>query len=397
MSADHDHPAGPGDAKPHVHGPGCGHDHDHDHDHAPAGAPGLPAAPAAPEPPTPPDNPVDAGAQALSDALRSSFIIVRVLLVALIVYFLASGVFTVGSQERAIILRFGEPVRRDGSVELGPGLHFAFPYPVDEVVKMQVDLLQTAQSTAGWYAVTPEQEADNEVPEAGPSLNPAAEGYAVTGDGNIVHVRATLKYRITEPLKFFFSFLDGAAVMTNIANNAVLFAAAQYPVDDALRRDVAGFRDKVISRANALILAHDLGVTLEPSDVVTIPPRQVKGGFDAVLSAEVERAKSVSEAQGYASRVVNEARGDAAARINAGETDRNRLVQSVAAEAQKFASLLPEYQKNPEFFRRRLQTETLHRVMTNATDKFFLPLSPDDQLRLQLNREPPKRPAAPTP
>ncbi|MFN0066520.1 MAG: protease modulator HflK [Limisphaerales bacterium] len=393
MSADHHHPAGPGDAKPHVHGPGCGHDHDHDHD---LGLPTAPAAPAAPQSP-PPDPIEDAGAQALSDALRSSFLIVRVLLAALIVYFLASGTFTVGSQERAIVLRFGSPLVRGGSVELGPGLHFAFPYPVDEVVKMQVDRLQVAQSTVGWYAVTPEQEAAGEVPEAGPSLNPAAEGYAVTGDGNIIHTRATLRYRITEPLKFFLNFRNGAEIMTNVANNAILYAASQYAVDDALRRDVAGFKERVLARANALILAKELGVTLEPSDVVTIPPRQVKAEFDAVLSAEAERAKSVNDAQGYSSRVVNEARGEAAARINTGETERNRLVQSVAAEATKFASLLPEYLKNPEFFRRRLQTETLARVMTNAADKFFLPLSPDDQLRLQLNREPPKRTPAPQP
>lgn len=288
-------------------------------------------------------------------------------------------------------------MRRDGSVELGPGLHFAFPYPVDEVIRMPVEQVRAARSSVGWYGVTPEQEAANEVPDPGPSLNPATEGYAVTGDGNIVHVRATLRYRITEPLKFFLNFQDGAAVMTNIANNALFFAAAQYPVDDALRRDVAGFRDKVIGRANALILAKDLGVTLEPGDVVTIPPRQVKAEFDAVLSAEAERAKSVSDAQGYASRVVNEARGEAAARVNAGETDRNRLVQSVAAEATKFASLLPEYRKDPEFFRRRLQAETLARVMTNAADKFFLPLGTDDQLRLQLNREPPPPAATPQP
>lgn len=385
MSAGHDHPHG-------------GHDHDHNHTaaHDAALAMGL-AAPAAPPPPPPPENPEDPGAQALSDALRSSFVIVRVLLAAFIVYFLASGVFTVGQQERAIILRFGQPLVRGGSVELGPGLHFAFPYPVDEVVRMPVDRLQTAQSTVGWYAVTREQEAAGEVPWHGPSLNPAAEGYAVTADGNIIHVRATLRYRITEPLKFFLEARDGAALMTNVANNAVLFAAAQFEVDDILRRDVAGFKERVLARAEALVRAHDLGVTLEPSDVVAIPPRQVKDDFDAVLSAEAERAKAVSDAQGAASRIVNEARGQAAARVNAGETERNRLVQSVAAEAQKFAGLLPEYQKNPEFFRRRLQAETLARVMTNATDKFFLPLSPEDQLRLQLNREPPRRPAAPQP
>lgn len=387
MSAGHDHD--------HPHG---GHDHGREHTAAHDAALELGfAAPAAEPPPPPPDNPEDPGAQALSDALRSSFVIVRVLLAAFIVYFLTSGVFTVGQQERAIILRFGQPLVRGGSVELGPGLHFAFPYPVDEVVKMQVDRLQTAQSTAGWYAVTREQEAAGEVPWHGPSLNPAAEGYAVTADGNIIHVRATLRYRITEPLKFFLEAKDGAVLMTNIANNAVLFAAAQFAVDDALRRDVAGFKERVLARANVLIREHDLGVTLEPSDVVAIPPRQVKEEFDAVLSAEAERAKSVSDAQGTASRIVNEARGQAAARVNTGETERNRLVQSVAAEAQKFTGLLPEYRKNPEFFRRRLQAETLARVMTNATDKFFLPLSSDDELRLQLNRESPRRPAPPQP
>lgn len=349
---------------------------------------------AAVTPPVPPDHPEsegeDAGAVALADALRSSFVIVRVLLAGLVIYFLASGVFTVSSQERAILLRFGEPVRRAGEVELGPGLHWAFPYPIDEVIKMPVAELQTAQSTVAWYAVTPEQEAQGIVPDAGGSLNPAAEGYAITGDGNIIHTRAIVRYRITEPLKFFLNNSDGRALMTNAVDNALMYAAARYQVDNALRRDVAGFKELVIKRLNELLLAFDLGVTLEPSDVVTLPPRQVKSEFDRVLSAESDRATTINQAQGYANRVVNEARGQAAARVNGGETDRNRLVQAVSSEAQKFASLLPEYQKDPGFFRRRLQTETLQRVLTNAQEKFYLPLGSGDELRLLLNREPVK-------
>ena len=82
------------------------------------------------------------------------------------------------------------------------------------------------------------------------------------------------------------------------------------------------------------------------------------------------------------------------------ETEWVGLVQSVAAEAQQFTSLLPEYTKNPGFFRRRLQTETAQRIFTNAQDKFFLPARADGgsrELRLQLNREPlaPARPPTP--
>ncbi|MEJ0091001.1 MAG: hypothetical protein WDM80_14815 [Limisphaerales bacterium] len=68
----------------------------HDHDHLPD-----PAAPVTAE---------DAGSQALAAALGSSFAIVKVVMVLMVVAFFCSGFFTVGPQEKAVILRFGKPV-----------------------------------------------------------------------------------------------------------------------------------------------------------------------------------------------------------------------------------------------------------------------------------------------
>ncbi len=406
MSADQPQkPKDPGHGPAHTHEHGHGHDHDHDHGHghghghthdhghshvhphprheggaAPVGDAGAGAGTVAD----------DAGSVALADALHSSFVIVRVLLVLFVAYFLFSGFFVVESQERALLLRFGVPVARGGQIELGPGLHWAFPYPIDEHIKLPVARLQTARSTVGWFQQTPEQEAEGIVPEAGGSLNPAVDGYAISGDGNILHSRATIRYRITEPLKFYLKHRDGTALMTHLIDNAVMYASARYKVDDALRRDISGYKETVLNRLSELLVKHDLGVTLDTSEVEPRPPRQVKADFDAVVSAELERSRMVSDAQGYANRVVNEARGEAAARVNAGETERSRIVQGVTSEAQKFRSLLPEYVKNPEFFRERLVVETLRRVLTNAQEKFFLPLTPGDELRLELNREPVK-------
>jgi membrane protease subunit HflK len=100
---------------------------DHDHPHN-----GLP------EPVPPPETPVDAGSQALAEALRSSFAIVKFVMVLLVLVFLASGFFTVGPQERAIILRFGKPVGEGEKALLGPGLHWSFPYPIDENIKVSI-------------------------------------------------------------------------------------------------------------------------------------------------------------------------------------------------------------------------------------------------------------------
>src|SRR5437667_4804681 len=90
-----------------------------------------------------PETPDDAGSQALADALRSSFAIIRVVMVLLVLLFLGSGFFTVGSQEKAVILRFGKPVGEGARALLGAGPHWAFPYPIDEVVKIPVNQLQS--------------------------------------------------------------------------------------------------------------------------------------------------------------------------------------------------------------------------------------------------------------
>ena len=67
----------------------------------------------------PADTPLDAGSQALSEALRSSFAIIRFVMIVLVVVFFASGFFTVGPAQRAIILRFGKPL---GEGALGSAL-----------------------------------------------------------------------------------------------------------------------------------------------------------------------------------------------------------------------------------------------------------------------------------
>src|SRR6185436_6647508 len=140
-----------------------------------------------------------AESQALSDALKSSFGIVRVILVVMVLVFLGSGFFTVGTQEKAIILRLGKPVGKDEKALLGPGPHWAFPYPIDEVVRIPVSQVQTIRSAVGWYETTTVMEATGVTPPPTDTLNPLTQGYVLTGDGNIIHVRGELRYRIAEP------------------------------------------------------------------------------------------------------------------------------------------------------------------------------------------------------
>src|SRR5476651_2041099 len=176
----------------------------------------------------------DAGSQALAEALRSSFAIVKIVMLLMVVAFFSSGFFQVGPQEKAVILRFGKPVGEGQKILLNAGLHWSFPYPIDQVVKIPITEQQIVSSTVGWYMTTPEAELSGEEIPAGATLNPAIDGYVLTADRNILHTRATLRYHIDDPIRYVFSFTNAAITVQNALNNALLFTAASFNVDDIL-------------------------------------------------------------------------------------------------------------------------------------------------------------------
>ena len=347
------------------------------------------------ETPLPPERPLDSGSQALSEALSSSFGIIKVLMVVLVIVFFGSGIFIVGPDERAIKLRFGRVVGQGADVLLREGLHWSMPYPLEEVRKVSVTGIKTVTSSVGWYATTPEQELSGFEPPAGPTLNPAVDSYVLTGDENILHSRATLSYRISDPIAYVFDFVNASNEVQSALDTALLHAAAQYAVDDVLTRDVLGFRETVRKAVIKLLDERGIGVTVEQCDVRSVPPRQLKDAFANVLRAEVNRSKVLNDAHGLEIQVLSKASADSSSRTNTAASERARLVTEVASRAEQFQELLPKYRQNPNLFVQQRLMEVLGRSFTNVQDKFFIAQNPDGkpkELRLLLNREPPKKP-----
>ena len=103
----------------------------------------------------------DPRTQALTEALQSSFKVVRVIMVILAVVFLGSGITRVENNKKAIHLQFGE-----SKAILEPGLVWALPNPIDEIVEIAVDEKKTITSDVGYRT------ADEEEPQASMSFQP---------------------------------------------------------------------------------------------------------------------------------------------------------------------------------------------------------------------------------
>jgi membrane protease subunit HflK len=346
-------------------------------------------------PPQASDTPLDAGSQALAEALKSSFAIVKFVMGALLIIFLGSGIFVVKPQQQGIILRFGKPVGVGEAALLKPGLHFSLPYPIDSHEIVSITGIQQVKSTVGWYATTAAQEAAGTEPQVGPTspLNPMVDGYALSADNNILHTRATLTYRINDPVTYIFNFVNASNSIQNALDNALLATASRFNVDDVLTRDVAAFSEAVRRKVSQLVALQKLGVLVEGCTVQSIPPRQLKGAFVNVLNAEVNRSKLIYDARSYENQTISKASADAKGRINLAESERTRIVNDVASQADRFNHVLPTYRANPGLFVQQRLNETFGRVLPNLQDKIFLSEGADGnskELRILLNREPPK-------
>ena len=252
-------------------------------------------------------------------------------------------------------------------------MHWSLPYPIDEVVRIPITEIQKISSNNGWYLTTPEAELSGEEPPPRASLNPAVDGYVLTADRNIIHTRATLYYHIDDPIRFVFGFTNAAMTVQNALDNALLFTAAKFNVDDILTRDVAGFHDAVLQRVGELVEQAQLGIVIDQCEVQSIAPRQLQNVFSLVTAARENRNKLLNDAHSYENQVLNQSGAQATSVTNAAAADRARYVQSITAEAKRFGDLLPQYATNADLFVQQTFVQAMEVAFTNVQDKIFLP------------------------
>lgn len=346
--------------------------------------------------PTPQDPLSDAGTQALSEALRLSFRLLRGLMVLMGLAYLASGLFVVPQHERALVLHLGRVAGPGGDRIKQPGLHWTWPRPFSEIVRVTTERVQTLDTRSFWYGRATDFQ-DNAGP--GDTLRPDADGYVVTGDANLLHSRWALRYTVTDPYRFRFAFTDAESVLRHELDRAVVQVSARFAVDRALRTDLEAYRDEVDRVLRARLDNFGLGVRIQGVDVLAIaPPPQVAAAFDTVTQSAQERAQFISDARAYAVRTVNEAEGEAARLRAQGESARQARLSEITSRADAFARLYPAWKAQPDIVGRTLLQDGVRRALTRVKEKYVVHRGnggPDgaQEIRLHLGPASPFQPA----
>ena len=373
------------------------HEHDHEHEHvaqpSSAGSPPGAGAPREPQPfPSKGDN-LDAAGRSLSDALRISFAILKVIMVILVVAFLASGFKSVGSDEKALVLRFGKIQGVGQEAILGPGAHWTLPYPIDEVVRIPVEKNINLAINTFWYKESrddilgPGVKPRNYVPD---QLDPVQEGYCLTGsqrsaaptaagaaqipqgdgsDYNIVHTKWQVNYQITGVEQFFRNLyvhetLPGeiyfdvmnksiAPLLRSLVEDAVVKAMVHYTIDEALQ-SIDTIPRRVQQYVQQKLDAIDSGIRVVQVQLVSVKwPKQVDQSFEAFITASQISGQAITQARTYAETTLNKVAGQAAETLyralldkNAGDPQRAALWAQTTGDVQDAVAQAQAYQTN---------------------------------------------------
>ena len=119
--------------------------------------------------------------------------------------------------------------------------------------------------------------------------------------------------------------------------------------------------------------SYDTGVnlvTVELQDVT--PPDPVKPAFNDVNEARQDRERTINQAQERANRELPKARGEAARSITEAEGYALERVNRAKGEANRFVSVLTEYQRAPDVTRKRLYLEALNTMLPAAKSIYIV-------------------------
>ena len=367
-----------------------------------------------------------------------SFGILKAAMVVALIAYAFSGTFSVGSNEVALRLRFGDYVGGPGQRVLERGTYLAAPFPLEQVVKVDTRPMTLAINDAFWYesgerdqGMTRDQIRNS---RARP-LNPVRDGSLVTGDMNIAHARWTVTYRVTDPVAFVTNVGErplAESLVACAAQQGIVQAIAQLPADDLLK----GVVNREVATAVAQRRLTEMGTGLS-IDQLTLDkvsaPVSVIGSFDAVTTAESDRSQRIVAAQQDRARILGEAAGEGAEKIlalldrferageagtadevaatereieaafgelsiagtaiggevaqvvNAAKTYRTQVVERVKGDSETFQRLLPQYERNPRIILSRLWEDARERILTGDVETFY---TVPGKLELQLNRDP---------
>ncbi|MDZ4683688.1 MAG: SPFH domain-containing protein [Planctomycetaceae bacterium] len=304
----------------------------------------------------------------------------------LLVGYLTSGCFVVGSSDKAVVRRFGRaaPELRDS------GLWWEPPWPLTRIDRVNVAEVRTV-TLSGLSPATG---------ELLPAARPRSPG-VLTGDNNILNIRASVQFhlhpdRVTD---FLYRHRDPQRLLERLLETAVAETAAECGVDYLQTAGLADLNARLTDRVQAAAEAVQLGIEVDQVTLDSVdPPTLVQADFLDVANARAEAAQARHRAQTTGEQRQSAATAEALQLIATANREAQAAATVAGSQADRFRQLVEQlnadaetsgrsYVESRDLAMQRMTAETLTAALAQVRKQWvFDTLNPVD-LHLRPSRD----------
>jgi modulator of FtsH protease HflK len=280
----------------------------------------------------------------------------KLIALALVVLWAASGIYIVEPDEVGVVQRFGEYNRITS-----PGPHFHIPFPVEsahtpkvtQVRRIEVGFRTVSKATMGsepQYRLVPE------------------ESHMLTGDENIVNVQFIVQYQLKDPVQYLFNIQYPDESVKGAAETAMREVIGYNKLDAALTDGKPEIQDQTRALMQSIMDRYESGIQILAVQLQDVqPPDPVVDSFRDVVRSREDAVRFQNQADAYRNDIIPRARGEAAVILNQAEAYKETHIQRAQGESGRFLALLAEYNKAKDVTRKRMYLETMEEILKDPS------------------------------
>lgn len=288
----------------------------------------------------------------------------------LVIAFLATTFYSVGTEEVGVIQRFGKYVRTTQ-----PGLHMKMPFGLEVVTKVPVTRILTQEF--GFRTARP----GIKTTRSGRAF--LGESLMLTGDLNVVVVDWIVQYKVKDPKEYLFNVEHVEETIRDVSEAAMRQVVGDRSVDGVLTIERILVGEEAAQNMQEILDGYQAGiqiVTVKLQDVT--PPDKVKPAFNAVNESKQEKEQMINEAMKEYNTIIPKARGEAERMITEADGYAIDRVNRAEGDASRFVQLWKQYARAKDVTRRRLYMETMAKVLPQVERKYIVDEDEKGILRL---------------
>ncbi len=271
-------------------------------------------------------------------------LVVALIVGAIIVIWLATGIYTISPGEQAALRLFG---KAQAAPESQTGLHWFWPSPIGKR-----DVIRTAQVRRMELGFRREEGvADAPVP---------VEAQMISGDLNIIDVQMVVQYDINNLNAFLFKVDDpgedaglerqieagrpDGRTLKDATEAALRLVVGQRSIAQVLAEQRVELELATQEKLQEILDGYETGINILSVELQKVEaPEEVRPAFNDVLNARQDKVAAINRAQAYENRRIPEAKGQAEQIIQPAEAFKRARIERAQGESDQFLSILTEF------------------------------------------------------